>query len=72
LNERDLSTALAKATAWLDSIAGVQIVAAGKQPDGSPCIDVWVDSTAEVGAIPDRLDGFPVRVQETGGPVTAQ
>lgn len=48
---------------------GVVAVGQGEQ-EGTPTIDVWV-TAARRGDFPATLDGFPVRVQDAGGPIDA-
>ncbi|MBL1101548.1 hypothetical protein [Streptomyces coffeae] len=72
MNESKLSAALTEANTWIGQVAGVVAVGQGEQPDGTPTIDVWVTSLAEVGPLPDEVGGYIVRVRETGGPIKAQ
>lgn len=48
---------------------GVVAVGQGEQ-GGTPTIDVWV-TAARRRDFPATLDGFPVRVQDSGGPIDA-
>ncbi len=50
------------------AIPGVQGFYQGEQDNGDECIIIMVDSLKEENktAFPDSLDGYPVRVEETG------
>ena len=49
-------------------IPGVQGFYQGEQENGDDCIVIMVDSLTEEnrGEFPDSLDGYPVKVEETG------
>jgi len=62
-----ITDALAKYTPHLMSIPGVVGTAEGRE-GGRPCVVVYVkqgDVKIE-GAIPRELDGYPVRIEESG------
>ena len=50
------------------AIPGVQGFYQGEQENGDECIVIMVDSLSEKnkGEFPDSLEGYPVRVEETG------
>ena len=65
---RDIKTVMEAHAAEIMSIAGVAAVAIGELPDGTPCIKVYVveKSEAIVKKIPDRLEGHPIVIEESG------
>lgn len=66
----DVDAALNEATHWIDQVPEVVAVGQGER-DGEPTIDVWVTVVPGPGVLPRRLRGIPVRVRESGGPITA-
>jgi hypothetical protein len=49
---------------WL-RIPGVTGVAEGRTPEGVPCVLVLAASRKQAAAIPDEIEGIPVRFQES-------
>ncbi len=67
MNGNKLSAVLERHKNELMAIPGVTGVAEGRC-SGRPCIKVYVaGKTPETGKIPSEVEGFPVRVEETGG-----
>jgi ABC-type taurine transport system substrate-binding protein len=66
-----VAAALDQAQRWLDTIPGVTGVGQGEQ-DGQPTIDVWVTDPEWADNLPHEVHGLPVRVHDTGGPITPQ
>ena len=66
--DRDIETVMNAHVDQLMALPGVTAVAIGQLADGTPCIRVyvveWNRETAR--RIPDRLEGHPVEVEESG------
>jgi len=61
--------ALETAQVWVGE-DGVVAVGEGES-EGRPTIDVWVSSTEAADRFPPEIDGFEVRVRESGGEIRA-
>jgi hypothetical protein len=68
MSNRDIKTVMEANATDLMSNPDVSAVAIGELPDGTPCIKVYVvnKSDAVVKKIPDRLEGHPVVIEESG------
>ena len=67
--EQEIEQAIAQAQgAWMDE-DGVVAVGQGEE-SGRPTIDVWVAGPTSV-SFPDQLEGFKVRVRDSGGEIFA-
>ena len=68
VGQRDIKTVMEAHVDELMAIPGVTGVAIGELDDNTPCILVLtVESPAETGdGIPDMLEGYPVRLLESG------
>lgn len=66
--QRPLETVLAEHTPRLMAIAGVVGTYQGELEDGSPCIAIMVATLTPAlrDSLPRTLEGWPVRVEETG------
>jgi hypothetical protein len=62
-----ITEVLARHTAHLMSIPGIVGTAEGEQ-DGRPCIIIFVNrkTDALVDALPEELEGYPLRIDEVG------
>jgi hypothetical protein len=67
VSSRSIQQVLAAHTDSLMAVPGVVGTALGLC-DGAPCIKVFVTDTAAAarGRLPDRLEGYPVKVEVTG------
>ena len=69
MQQEDIEQAVAHAQgAWMDE-DGVVAVGQGEE-GGRPTIDVWV-SGPTTASFPDELEGFKVRVRDSGGEIFA-
>jgi hypothetical protein len=64
---RDINIVLKSHAAGLMALPGVHGVAVGETEDGTPCIMVLAEPAAGAigGAIPETLDGHPVRILDS-------
>lgn len=63
------SRALETAQTWVGE-DGVVAVGEGES-EGRPTIDVWVTSTDAADRFPPEVEGFEVRIRESGGEIGA-
>lgn len=72
MSNKTFTDALISAQGWVGQIESVIAVGEGEEPDGTPVIDVWIADTAGINDIPEEVDGHPVRLRQSGGPISAQ
>ena len=68
VSNRDIKTVMETHARDLMSIPGVTAVAIGQLTDGTPCIKIYVAEKTEalMDKLPDKIEGFPVVVEESG------
>ena len=68
MSKQDIKSVMDARAPELMSIEGVTAVAIGETPAGIPCIKIYVTEKSDelTARLPDKLEGHPVIIEESG------